>query len=69
MSQVICCLIILPIYQNRAVAKLASIGAEIRWGGTPQWLDLETNEPNPKKPADRHGCLLFILYPNGGSDL
>ena len=55
--------VILPIYQNRCVAKLADAGAEIRWAGFPQWLSLEDGEPTPKKQSDRHGCLLFILRP------
>jgi len=55
--------LILPLYQVRAVSYLADEGADIRWAGRPEWLALEDNEPTPAKPRDRNGCLFLILRP------
>jgi len=55
--------LILPIYQVRAISVLEDAGVDIEWAGKPQWRAIEDGEPNPCRVQDRQPCILAIVRP------
>jgi len=53
--------IILPLYQNRAISLLMDENAEIEFIGKPRFLSIEDFSPNPARSSDLIPCVLCIL--------
>ena len=52
---------IMPIYQNRAISVLMDAKAEIEFFGKPRFLAMEDLATNPAKSSDLLPCVLCIL--------
>lgn len=53
--------IIIPVYQSRAISVAGDYGAEIRYAGKPEWLALEDDSKSDIRYEDRNPCLLLIF--------
>lgn len=57
--------IILPIYQNRAISVMMDEKVKIEFFGKPRFLAMEDLTPNPAKSTDLLPCVLCILEGGG----
>ena len=56
---------ILPMYQVRAISTAAEFGAEIKYAGKPRWVAIEDGEPNPAPPSGLQPCVFLLFKPDG----
>lgn len=53
--------ILVPLYQNRAISVLMDAEVDIEFFGKPRFLAMEDLSPNPAKSGDLIPCVLCIL--------